>query len=708
MARERLVETILTPNSAYVRLSPEESKALNESFARAGTRLNESTKTEVSKDELLKDLKSLRLHESVNSDVLDRVMKNLKEANINTSERKYYKFPIGRYGNVNANNRVYTKELWENVVTTQREAWEGLCGLCDHPEGDSPGYFKDSSIVWLDMEIDENNGLVYGIGTFVGPYGHLAQEIIDCGGRVGFSSSGFGEVGLNRVVDPKTYQIERVADIVLNPSQAVYGDNSAMNLEYNKSTPVAGTGTGLHESAPKSQILQVKEQSMANQSSVLTKVEEKTFIKYVNTFLKEADEIKNPSERLKELADILHTFDEGAAPELREQVQAKLVAERTKLEEMIADTVAFKEEFGIDSLKEFSENAKAVAMEAAYLNEENVNYKELCESLIAHNKELKQDITKMSLKLKLRESRIEKTTAKKNELSVYVDSKVDELNGKLKEARVSLGSLKEQNGKLSAGNNDLEKLTENLKRRLTTTLAERDQVTADMRTAATELKALREGKKTLNKDLISIREAKIVAETFAKKLASELALAKAKVSKLAESVAKVTEENTQLSGMVTRVQLKEARTRAEAEVAKQTLSALKEQVELDNTPDAHVLPKFEDRVNGFVNFRENKGINIEAYWADLFQKYGESITPYERHIRGAKTLREAQAAFFKNMKYIDSDAQAADEALVSHAVRGTDRKRMVESAGYKDEREDISDLTRVNERFMASMPKDFN
>lgn len=722
MERIRLVECISTPNNTYIQLKNEEvTESLKESFSKAGIRLQESAKKNASSDELIRDLESLRLQESVNSDVLERVLNKLKEANVASTERKYYKFPIGRYGNVNANNRVYTRKLWENVMMNQQDVWKGLCGLCDHPEGDSPGYFRDSSIVWLDMEIGDD-GIVYGIGTFVGPYGHLAQEIIDCGGKIGFSSSGFGEVGPDKVVNPATYQIERVADIVLNPSQSVYGDNTAMNLEYNKSTPVAGTGEGttgsLHESAPKSSIIHEKEKSMTasainpqaegQKAPGLSKAEEKAFVKYVNSFLKEADSIKNPSDRLKEIAEILETFDEGAAPDLRKMVEEKLVTERGKLETMIRETVEFTEEFGVTSLKEFSEGAKAVALEAQYLNEENVNYKELCEKVLGHNKALKQENMKLSLKLKLKENKIERTSTARNELSVYADTKIEALTGKLKEATEKAGILLTENKKLSEGNNDLEKRTESLKKRLTIALTERDETTRDMVAAATELKALRESAKAAKAEIAAITAERAKLQEKANALASSLAASAASSKKLNETLAAVSAENEQLSKVVTQTQLREARMRAEADVAKKNLASFREQVEADNTPDAHVMPKFESRVNGYLNLREDKGLGVEAYWADLYETYGENLMPYERQIRTAKTLREAQSAFIRVMKFVDSDAHAANEAVISEAVRQKDRKRMLENTGYKNEKDAVDDLDAVNQRFLKSMPKDFN
>jgi hypothetical protein len=116
--------------------------------------------------------------------------------------------------------------LWLNVRDKQQDAWKGLAGLADHPvEDNDPGKFRDQAVVWHDFEVPDKgtDEQCYGYGSFVGPYGHLAQEILEHGGRVGTSSSGFGDLDSNNIVDPATFIIERLADLVLNPSQSVYG-----------------------------------------------------------------------------------------------------------------------------------------------------------------------------------------------------------------------------------------------------------------------------------------------------------------------------------------------------------------------------------------------------------------------------------------------------------------------------------------------------
>ena len=59
----------------------------------------------------------------------------------------------------------------------------------------------------------------------VGEVGKLAEQIMSVGGKIGFSTAGYGEVLAEGIVDPNSYEIERFADLVLNPSQGVFGNS---------------------------------------------------------------------------------------------------------------------------------------------------------------------------------------------------------------------------------------------------------------------------------------------------------------------------------------------------------------------------------------------------------------------------------------------------------------------------------------------------
>ena len=125
--------------------------------------------------------------------LLNKVLESLTK-NGNNDSFEVWRLPVAHYDVKNLNGRIYPKALFENVRDNQRDAWCGLCGLSDHPiKDDDPGLFRDQAVVWHDMDLDDQ-GTVFGYASFVGPYGHLAQEILNHHGRVGTSSSGFGDV----------------------------------------------------------------------------------------------------------------------------------------------------------------------------------------------------------------------------------------------------------------------------------------------------------------------------------------------------------------------------------------------------------------------------------------------------------------------------------------------------------------------------------
>ena len=418
MALQRFVETISVDKRAAIAVNslPENIK---ESYSEVQSK---SLKESVNTNALIKEVLSLResAFSEAEKQILSKVVNKLKENGI-TNGPKLYKFPVARINDAdhpNLNGRVYTRELWDNVINKQQDNWKGLCGLSDHPEGDDPGQFKQSSIVWLDMMIDDLNKIVWAIGSFVGQYGHLAQEIIEAGGRIGFSSSGFGELMMDgKTVNPDTYQIERVADIVLNPSQGVYGDvtdEQHPNIEYTSQKAVVteaikeipnnklSENIAIETSAPKakeplSAILKEKGNTNTETNSVapethgenkemaenvenkralvLSEAEEKKLKKYIKQFLAESSEIHNPIDRLKELDEIMEMVESGEIHDLKEDVEKELVAERARLEEMVKDAQSIQDEFGV-SAKVFAENAKKVAQVADTLEEENNSLKE--------------------------------------------------------------------------------------------------------------------------------------------------------------------------------------------------------------------------------------------------------------------------------------------------------------------------------------------
>lgn len=218
MAKQYLVESFCGPRAKFAEVTEVPKYApLVESFKSRKKKLTESTVQGVQK--ILNESK-------LDKNIAVKVMTNLKEQGLK-SDIRLWQFPVSRindHDHPNLNGRVYGKKLWENVVNKQREIWQGGTGLANHPDDDEDGDFMKQSIVWLDGFIGDD-GFVYGVGTFVGDGGQLAQQIIDVGGRVGFSTSGYGDFLADGIeVDPDNYEIDRFADMVLGPSQGVYGN----------------------------------------------------------------------------------------------------------------------------------------------------------------------------------------------------------------------------------------------------------------------------------------------------------------------------------------------------------------------------------------------------------------------------------------------------------------------------------------------------
>ena len=243
MSREgkiHLVESYSGPRSAYKNVTNDEKfKSLKE----AAQKLHEG-KSRLAEATTINKMKKVLVETKIDEDVQKRVLDGLQEAGANIDDVEIWQFPISKINTKeepNLNGRVYNKKLWENVVNNQVDVWKGGCGLANHPADDEDGDFMKQSIVWLDGFVGDD-GIVYGIGTFVGEGGALARQIISVGGRVGFSTSGYGDFLSDGItVDPDDYEIDRFADLVLNPSQGVYGDYRDTMKVTNESKKVGDT-----------------------------------------------------------------------------------------------------------------------------------------------------------------------------------------------------------------------------------------------------------------------------------------------------------------------------------------------------------------------------------------------------------------------------------------------------------------------------------
>lgn len=661
------------PNNNYHLLSEEEvSQSLQESVQR----IKKERFTESDKQGALKI--AMKLQESALPEekaVFDKVIKKLREEGAG-NERKLWKFPVSRFGNVNGNGRIYTEQLWRNVIENQRDTWQGGCGLADHPMDDcDPGQFKTSAIVWLDMIIDSANKLIWAIGTFVGEYGRLAQEIIEAGGRVGFSSSGFGEtLSDGKTVDPDTYIIERVADIVTNPSQSVFGDISSEqsynpgNVEYTKQTresvkvnakskiiegkekQMKVDAVNMDESNAVASEAKLEESKNANVgSATLSKLERKVIEKQVDAMLNEADSSANPMEKLSEVNELLKLVRESNDEELSSKVEEKLVKTHEELSALVESAAKVSAEFG--DLNEMAENTKKNLQIGVLLNEQVSDYKELCEGLTTRNRELAKENAILKSKLTLKESTIARAEANSKESKIVEAKIIADLKKQLAIAKAELDEAVKVNANLTKGNKKLESSNGVLKTKL-------NHVTSNY---------------------------SIIKESLAK---SE------------EEKSKFKESRDQYRAQVVRLQT----SLKEAQIAINDEKTKFEEYKQMNKPKLNFEPAKIDSVSKYLNLRESKGLEVENYWNDLVTQYGEAVKPFERQIRGAKTYREAFAAFMKYLPRIDESSGAAAAATMDEGI-GTYRERqeMLEEAGMEKMTENIDEINELELENMRKM-----
>ena len=563
--------------------------------------------------------------------------------------------PISHYGNYkNGNGRIYNTRLWENVINDQRDIWCGSPMLTDHPEGDSDGNPRDICGVWLDAKFGpagpDGVGIVYGLLVPSGHNGADLRDHLQNGLRIGTSSSGFGKLLADKVtVDPDTYQIERLADWVLNPSQGTFFsyDESNDGIEdrtIRESSHLLGNLRDLAErymrSNPYASEKEVKEYILDNfddvsedtidrvlepyefkyeskenntsdeytfkekvvKDSKITKLEEKKFRRDMESFLESADNIKDPQERLREFIEIRSYLEDGACPDLREKVEAKISEEETYIKEALADKAELKEELGVESTKDLKEKLTKIVQDHKILEKESKDWKAISEKL-------QQKLTESNNELKNRAT-VEFTEFQKNKIDA-LNEKIEDHDKKaadtLKEMVKSYKALKEKCEGLEcelAGekekNENLEKELEEAKLKLKNGEDERDDMIKHYSSVCSNLKEANS----------KIAKYKVLFENQRKKFEESLV----KIDQLR----KVNEKkNQQISDLA-----KEAKN-SQMELKKRNLQDLRE--------------------------KKAQRTDTEVYYDELYEQYGNQVVPYRNRLVEAISLAEAKQVFFKEI-----------------------------------------------------------
>jgi len=278
-----------------------------------------------------------------------------------------------------------------------------------------------------------------------------------------------------------------------------------------------------------------------------------------------------------------------------------------------------------------TENALNIAAEGKILEEQVLDYKELCNELTKRNKILLEDNKSLYKRLKLAEKLTEKIDQAKNKVKVEGSTENARLAEEVAMLRGKNRRLSERVSELSLGNKDLEKI---------------------------------EGR----------------TESKLKEAINLLKESKEERAKLTEEVNSLKEEKLQLKSQLREANELMASKDERLDAASSELKKLQEEIKA-NDPTLHMLPSSKDRIGKFLNLRERRGSDVEAYWQDLKEQYGAAVDPFEDEIRDAKTLREATGAFLKRRTDIDPDFKVA-QPLNQYAYRNRgERAKLMEHQG---------------------------
>ena len=558
--------------------------------------------------------------------------------------------PISFYNKLNGNNRNYNRKLWENVINNQRDIYAGSSMLLDHPQGDSDGSPRDICGVWLDAKLDPPDrngvGLVYGLLV---PCGRNGEDLKDClkkGLRIGTSSSGFGQLMSDGVtVDPDSYQIERLADWVLNPSQMTFfsydeGHNSIEDRSIREANEEKTYNT-MNENT-------IKEKTMKDPK--IARLEEKKFRRDMESFLESANNIRDPQERLEEFKEIKSYLEDGACPDLREKIEKKIAEEEKAIKNALQDSITFKEKFGISSAEDLAEKLTRLTEDTKVIESESQQWKSISEKLQEKYSETKKALEEQKKVLDARPTNefveaLKDSNAKLNEKLTTQNKKAYEVVSKLTEACKDLQkentSLKES---LEARptNEEVTSLKE-ANAKLSEDIEAKDAKIQESETQITVLTEKCSILETLQNEKVSLEE-KVALSKKADEMneKSYLALQEA-YNKLVEENKKLTENSKKANILNQRAQIELQEACKDLTEKNKELEALVESTKKE-AEEKEVLE--EKKVE-----RTPMKTPVELYYEHLSNRYGKEVAPLKRRILESTDVAEAKRIF--NSKFFE-------------------------------------------------------
>ncbi|MGL5913579.1 MAG: hypothetical protein ACRCZB_05385 [Bacteroidales bacterium] len=208
---------------------------------------------------------------------------------LNYKSLAIFRFEFTRPNKKNLNGRIYPYALWDKVIAENKTT----LALADHPEESSgrphdiwavvrnPSYSEDRLTVTADCYILDNE------------LGRSALAVLEAGGEVGLSSSGYGDFMADGItVSAETFELERYFDWVLSPSYQIFGKQEDKISEASKK---------IQDPLTEETTMTVKELSLR---------EKREFELSMEKILAKTSSIEDPSDKLLKVKEALSFYDD--------------------------------------------------------------------------------------------------------------------------------------------------------------------------------------------------------------------------------------------------------------------------------------------------------------------------------------------------------------------------------------------------------------
>ena len=301
-----------------------------------------------------------------------KISLNEKNNSLLLKETRYpilcaYKIPIWKLDQKNFNGRVYPKSLGEKVVKENKIT----IVLDTHPEDNYEPKIKDIIAVGKNPSVENTNigPVLFAECYFIDKaIAEKVERAVDHGYMFEQSSSGYGELNERNEVITETYELERYFDILVSDSSynVFLGKENEITQEVESKNKIESVKENIATN-----LIEDKEIKDTNEENTMSEnklsFEDKMIRRSIKKSIKEALEVQDLKERLKEFKEI-HTYfedvtDKESFKELLVEVQNNIETINSEIEDLAEkgkqfDSVVKEKEEIHASVEELNEKIK--------------------------------------------------------------------------------------------------------------------------------------------------------------------------------------------------------------------------------------------------------------------------------------------------------------------------------------------------------------